>query len=100
GFFVPLDRSLPTPAQAGRRLGAGLFTVDDLAADENDQAVASAVISLGQNLNLRVIAEGVETDDQVAFLRRNNCDEMQGYHFSRPVCAQDVEELLGGGRKD
>lgn len=74
--------------------------IKDLAADENDQAVASAVISLGQNLNLRVIAEGVETDDQVAFLRRNNCDEMQGYHFSRPVCAQDIEELLGGGRKD
>ncbi|TIX35953.1 MAG: EAL domain-containing protein, partial [Mesorhizobium sp.] len=73
--------------------------IKDLAADENDQAVASAVISLGQNLNLRVIAEGVETDDQVAFLRRNNCDEMQGYHFSRPVCAQDIEELLGG-RKD
>ncbi|MER8606202.1 EAL domain-containing protein [Mesorhizobium sp. M1156] len=51
-------------------------------------------------LKASLIAEGVETDDQVAFLRRNNCDEMQGYHFSRPVCAQDVEELLGGGRKD
>lgn len=72
--------------------------INDLAADENDQAVASAVISLGQKLNLRVIAEGVETDDQVAFLRRNNCDEMQGYHFSKPVSASDIGELLG--RKD
>jgi EAL domain-containing protein (putative c-di-GMP-specific phosphodiesterase class I) len=57
--------------------------INDIAADENDQAVASAVISLGQNLNLRVIAEGVETDDQVAFLRKNNCDEMQGLSFQR-----------------
>lgn len=72
--------------------------INDLVADENDQAVASAVISLGQKLNLRVIAEGVETDDQVAFLRRNNCDEMQGYHFSKPVSASDIGELLG--RKD
>ncbi|TIO08266.1 EAL domain-containing protein [Mesorhizobium sp.] len=69
--------------------------INDLAADENDQAVASAVISLGQKLNLRVIAEGVETDDQVAFLRKNNCDEMQGYHFSKPVSASDIEDLLG-----
>jgi EAL domain-containing protein (putative c-di-GMP-specific phosphodiesterase class I) len=52
------------------------------------------VISLGQKLNLRVIAEGVETDDQVAFLRENNCDEMQGYHFSKPIAAQAIEELL------
>ncbi|MGX7872324.1 EAL domain-containing protein [Mesorhizobium sp. ORM6] len=68
--------------------------INELAADENDQAVASAVISLGQKLNLRVIAEGVETDDQVAFLRRNNCDEMQGYHFSKPVSAQAIVKLL------
>ena len=58
-----------------------------LPTDEDDRAVATAVISLGQKLNLRVIAEGVETDDQIAFLRENNCDEMQGYHFSKPVRA-------------
>jgi diguanylate cyclase (GGDEF)-like protein len=69
--------------------------INDLPNDENDRAVASAVISLGQKLNLRVIAEGVETDDQVAFLRQNNCDEMQGYHFSKPVSASDIESLLG-----
>jgi diguanylate cyclase (GGDEF)-like protein/PAS domain S-box-containing protein len=69
--------------------------ISDLPTNENDKAVASAVISLGQKLNLRVIAEGVETDDQVAFLRENNCDEMQGYHFSKPIPAQAIEELLG-----
>ncbi|RWO42714.1 EAL domain-containing protein [Mesorhizobium sp.] len=74
--------------------------INDIAADENDQAVASAVISLGQNLNLRVIAEGVETDDQVAFLRKNNCDEMQGYHFSEPVSAPDIEKMLSGEPMD
>jgi EAL domain-containing protein (putative c-di-GMP-specific phosphodiesterase class I) len=55
---------------------------------------------LGQNLNLRVIAEGVETDDQVAFLRKNNCDEMQGYHFSEPVSAPDIEKMLSGEPMD
>ena len=68
--------------------------IDGIPADENDKAVASAVISLGQKLNLKVIAEGVETDAQVAFLRENHCDEMQGYLFSRPIPAGDVEELL------
>jgi len=68
--------------------------IDGLATDENDRAVASAVISLGQKLNLRVIAEGVETEEQLAFLRANNCDEMQGFHFSRPVPAQELEALL------
>jgi EAL domain-containing protein (putative c-di-GMP-specific phosphodiesterase class I) len=52
------------------------------------------VISLGQKLNLRVIAEGVETEDQVTFLRENNCDEMQGYHFSRPIPALGIENLI------
>jgi diguanylate cyclase (GGDEF)-like protein/PAS domain S-box-containing protein len=77
------------------RLKIDKFFITDVSSDENDKAVACAVISLGQKLNLRVIAEGVETDDQVAFLRANNCDEMQGYHFSRPVSAQEIENLLG-----
>ena len=68
--------------------------IDHLPSNENDKAVASAVITLGQKLNLRVIAEGVETDEQIAFLRENNCDEMQGYHFSKPIPPHDIEELL------
>lgn len=68
--------------------------IDNVAEDENDQAVVSAVISLGQKLNMRVIAEGVETDQQVAFLLKNNCDEMQGYHYSKPVSAQAIGTLL------
>jgi diguanylate cyclase (GGDEF)-like protein len=68
--------------------------IDDIPSDENDKAVAGAVISLGQKLNLRVIAEGVETQEQIAFLRENNCDEMQGYCFSKPLPAGDIEKLL------
>ena len=68
--------------------------IDGLLADENDRAVAGAVISLGQTLKLRVIAEGVETEGQAALLRNINCDEMQGYLFSRPVPAQGIEDML------
>ncbi len=67
-----------------------------LPGDENDMAVATAVISLGQKLNLKVIAEGVETAEQVAFLRENNCDEMQGYHLSRPMPPGELEAFLEG----
>lgn len=66
--------------------------IDHLPVNENDQAVVGAVISLGQKLKMRVIAEGVETDDQVAFLRRNNCDEIQGYHFSPPVSPDQIQK--------
>ena len=68
--------------------------IDNLASSESDKAVAGAVISLGQKLNLRVIAEGVETAEQVAFLRANNCDEIQGYYFSKPVSSDAIEALL------
>ncbi|ESX42949.1 EAL domain-containing protein [Mesorhizobium sp. C416B] len=71
--------------------------INDLATDENDQAVTGAVISLGQKLNLRVLAEGVETEDQVAFLRKNNCDEVQGNYFSKPLSAGDIGELIAKG---
>ena len=72
--------------------------ITDLVSNENDRAVTTAVISLGQKLNLRVIAEGVETEGQLAFLRENNCDEMQGYHFSKPVSGDEIEALMRTGR--
>ncbi|MDY0976903.1 EAL domain-containing protein [Massilia sp. CFBP9012] len=68
--------------------------VADLASCADDQAIALAVISLGHKLNLRVIAEGVETEQQRDFLRANDCDEMQGYLFSRPLPAQALARLL------
>ncbi|UVW30169.1 EAL domain-containing protein [Massilia sp. H6] len=68
--------------------------VSDLADNLDDQAIAMAVISLGHKLNLRVIAEGVETEQQRDFLRANDCDEMQGYLFSRPVPADHITAML------
>ena len=68
--------------------------VSELADNPDDQAIAMAVISLGHKLNLRVIAEGVETEQQCRFLRDNDCDEMQGYLFSRPLPPDEVAAML------
>ena len=54
----------------------------------------SAIIGMGQSLHLRVIAEGVETIEDLSFLKRHRCDEAQGYYFSRPVPAADFARLL------
>jgi EAL domain-containing protein (putative c-di-GMP-specific phosphodiesterase class I) len=68
--------------------------VRELVEQSEDQAIARAIISLGHQLNLRVIAEGVETEMQRQFLRENDCDEMQGYLFSRPVSADAIAAML------
>jgi diguanylate cyclase (GGDEF)-like protein/PAS domain S-box-containing protein len=59
--------------------------------DTNDCAIASAIISMGRQLKLRVIAEGVETLDQLEFLRKAGCDEVQGYLYAAPLPAYDFE---------
>jgi EAL domain-containing protein (putative c-di-GMP-specific phosphodiesterase class I) len=68
--------------------------VRNLEHDADDRSIATAVISLGQKLNMNVIAEGVETDEQLAFLQANNCDEIQGYFFSRPIEPNAIEVML------
>jgi diguanylate cyclase (GGDEF)-like protein len=68
--------------------------VHDLPDNENDKAIATAVISLGHKLNLKVIAEGVETEEQETFLREIGCDEMQGHFFSSAVSADEISLLL------
>ncbi|PMS17276.1 diguanylate phosphodiesterase [Trinickia dabaoshanensis] len=61
----------------------------------SDTQITSAVIALGHSLGLTVIAEGAETQTQIDFLRKEGCDEVQGYFFSRPIPAADVEGFLG-----
>ena len=73
--------------------------VRDVATDPNSAAIALAVISLAHSLKLSAIAEGVETEAQLNFLRARGCDEMQGFHFSRPVPAADFGRLLRERRK-
>jgi EAL domain-containing protein (putative c-di-GMP-specific phosphodiesterase class I) len=66
----------------------------EIPADADSVAIAQAVIALGHNMRLSVIAEGVESAAQLAFLRENGCDEIQGYLLSRPVPAEEVPALL------
>lgn len=73
--------------------------VRNLSTHINDAAIARAVILLGQSLKLKVIAEGVETEAQLAWLKDAGCEEMQGYLFSRPVSAQDIDTLLRSGKR-
>jgi diguanylate cyclase (GGDEF)-like protein len=68
--------------------------VRDLPRDSEDQAIAQAIISMGKALGMTVVAEGVETAEQHAFLRSHACDEMQGFLFSRPLPPRELAELL------
>ena len=70
--------------------------VRDLAKDRDNAGIVSAVIAIGRSLQKRVVAEGVETREQLAFLRKENCPAGQGFFFSPAVPAADLVELLGG----
>jgi EAL domain-containing protein (putative c-di-GMP-specific phosphodiesterase class I) len=69
--------------------------IKDISTDANDEAITVAIIQLGKSLNLSVIAEGVENEEQAAFLLRHGCNRAQGYLFSRPVTAREVLEQWG-----
>ncbi|MBL0224384.1 MAG: EAL domain-containing protein [Geobacteraceae bacterium] len=79
------------------KLKIDLSFVRDIMTDPESAAIARAIIAMAHNLNLRAIAEGVETKEQLDYLRQHGCDEIQGYYVSRPVTALEFETLL---RKD
>jgi len=68
--------------------------VRDLPDDEQDAAIATTIIAMARNLGLKVLAEGVETVEQLQFLQNHGCDEVQGYYFSKPLPAEEVQLLL------
>jgi EAL domain-containing protein (putative c-di-GMP-specific phosphodiesterase class I) len=71
--------------------------VQGITSEHDDAPIIRAVISMGRSLKQRVIAEGVETLEQLAFLQSRDCDEGQGYYFSYPVGAEQFAKLLETG---
>ena len=68
--------------------------VQAMAVNPDDAAITTTIINMAKSLNLKVIAEGVENEEQLSFLRAHDCDEVQGYYFSRPLAAADFAEKL------
>jgi diguanylate cyclase len=71
--------------------------VRDIPGDGDDEAITTAIIAMAHSLGLTVVAEGVETEEQLQFLRNVACDTMQGFYFAEPRRAEEVERFLGGG---
>jgi diguanylate cyclase len=85
-----------------RRFPIHMLKVDqsfirEITVKSGEANVVAAVLSMAQMLNLRVVAEGVETAEELAFLQRNRCDQAQGFYFSRPLPADEFSNLLRTG---
>jgi len=72
--------------------------IKDIPSDQHDMAIATTIIAMARNLDLRVVAEGVETEEQLNFLQEKGCDTLQGYYFSKPVNASDLRQVLCDNR--
>lgn len=73
---------------------------DDIKHHTDRAPIVQTIISLAKNLNLKIVAEGVESQEQVLYLQAHSCDEMQGYYFSKPRLAIDIEPMLKSSQKE
>jgi len=73
--------------------------LQDIPGNTQSAAVVKAIMNLSQALGLNIIAEGVETDEQAAFLKENNCTALQGYFVSKPLLASDMTDWLSNGNR-
>ena len=73
--------------------------VQDIVTDPNDAAIIIAIIAMARSLNMKVIAEGLENEAQLDFLRQQGCDCYQGYYFSKPLSVMDISKQLQSGAK-
>ena len=76
------------------KLKIDIAFIREVTTNPQDAAIARTIIELAHSLNLQVIAEGVETSEQLAFLSDNGCDQVQGYLFCRPLPTHELETLL------
>jgi len=76
------------------KLKIDIAFIRDITSNPDDATIALAIIRMAHSLKLEVVAEGVETAEQLAYLRRNLCDQVQGYYFSRPLPPQELQQVL------
>jgi EAL domain-containing protein (putative c-di-GMP-specific phosphodiesterase class I) len=72
--------------------------IKDIATSADDRSIITAVTAMAHSMNIKVLAEGVETEEQVTFLDATNCDEIQGFLFSKPLPADAFSELMQAGK--
>ena len=73
--------------------------IDDIIQGKDKSPIVDTIIALAKNLGLEVVAEGVESAEQIAYLAARNCDQIQGYYYSKPEAANTIEHLLTIGKK-
>jgi len=88
-----------------RQFRVGKIKIDrvfirDVAVNPDDAAITTAIINMAKSLRLKVIAEGVENEAQLSFLRAHHCDAIQGYYFSKPLAVDKVADKLRGNPRE
>ena len=68
--------------------------IQGIGKNKKDEAIINTIIALAKNLEMRIIAEGVETENQLSFLTKKACDEIQGFYFFKPLQATEIEKIL------